>query len=145
MIGNHAVPVIVDAYLKGYRGFDVEAAFDAIEKSLTGTFPKQRKNDWAVYNKYGYLPLDIVKGESVSRVLEYAMDDDCAARMAKAMGKKEAEAFFAKRAQNYRNVFDPETKFMRGKDSKGNWRTPFDPFMLGHGAGTPNDFTEGNS
>ncbi len=145
MIGNHAVPVIVDAYLKGYRGFDVEAAFDAIEKSLTGTFPKQRKNDWAVYNKYGYLPLDIVKGESVSRVLEYAMDDDCAARMAKALGKKEAEAFFAKRAQNYRNVFDPETKFMRGKDSKGNWRTPFDPFMLGHGAGTPNDFTEGNS
>ena len=95
--------------------------------------------------KYGYLPFDIIKGESISRTLEYVYDDYCAMRFAEALGRKEDAAYFAKRADFYNNVLDPETKFMRGKDSKGNWRTPFDPYELGHGADTANDYTEGNA
>ncbi|HWH71417.1 MAG TPA: GH92 family glycosyl hydrolase, partial [Candidatus Sulfotelmatobacter sp.] len=82
MIANHSIPVVVDAYLKGFRGFDAEAAFQGIKQSLTVNHPK---SDWDVYTKYGYLPFDIIKGESVSRVLEYAYDDYCAAQFAKAL------------------------------------------------------------
>jgi len=142
MIANHSVPVIADAYLKGFRGFDAEAAFQGIKTSLTVNHPK---SDWDIYEKYGYLPFDIIKGESVSRVLEYAYDDYCAAQLAKALGKEEDAAFFARRAENYRNVFDPETKFMRGRDSKGGWRTPFDPVKLNHGEHSGYDYTEGNA
>ena len=142
MIGNHSVPVMVDAYLKGFRGFDAEAAFQAIKTSLT---VNHEKSDWDVYTKYGYLPFDIIKGESVSRVLEYTYDDYCMAQFAKALGKTEDAAFFAKRSENYKNVFDPETKFMRGRDTQGRWRMPFDPIRLGHGEDTPSDYTEGNA
>ncbi len=142
MIANHSVPVMVDAYLKGFRGFDAEAAFRAIKTSLT---VKHQNSDWDLYTKYGYLPFDIIKGESVSRALEYVYDDYCASQFAKALGKTEDAAYFATRADYYKNVFDPETKFMRGRDSKGNWRTPFDPMRLGHGADTPSDYTEGNA
>ena len=145
MIGNHSVPVIVDAYLKGFKGFDPEAALAAIKASLTGKFPGKPKIDWDSYDKYGYVPFDICKGESVSRTLEYSYDDWCAAELAKRLAKTEDEAFFRKRSENYRNLFDKETGFMRGRDTKGGWRTPFDPFLLGHGGDTPNDFTEGNS
>ena len=142
MIANHSVPVMVDAYLKGFRGFDAAAAFQGIKTSLT---VNHEKSDWDVYAKYGYLPFDIIKGESVSRLLEYNYDDYCTAQFAKALGKAADAEFFAKRAENYKNVFDPETKFMRGRDSKGNWRTPFDPMRLGHGGDTPSDYTEGNA
>ncbi len=142
MIGNHSVPVMADAYLKGFRGFDADAAFEAIKTSLT---TNHHKSDWDVYMKYGYLPFDIIKGESVSRTLEYVYDDYCAMRFAEALGRKEDAAYFAKRADFYKNLLDPETKFMRGRDSKGNWRTPFDPYELGHGADTANDYTEGNA
>ena len=142
MIANHSVPVIADAYLKGFRGFDAEAAFAGIKTSLT---VKHQKSDWDVYTKYGYLPFDIIKGENVSRVLEYVYDDYCAAQLAKALGKTEDANFFAKRAENYKNVFDPDTKFMRGRDSKGNWRSPFDPVKLNHGGDSGYDYTEGNA
>jgi len=142
MIGNHSVPVMVDAYLKGFRGFDAEEAFNAIKVSLTNNHPK---SDWDVYTKYGYLPFDIIQRESVSRTLEYVYDDYCAMQLAKALGKEEDAQYFARRADYYKNLFDPETKFMRGKDSKGQWRTPFDPYELGHGAAKGNDFTEGNA
>jgi predicted alpha-1,2-mannosidase len=142
MIANHSVPVMADAYLKGFRGFDAEAAFQGIKTSLTVNHPK---SDWDVYNKYGYLPFDIIKGESVSRTLEYVYDDYCAAQFAKALGKTEDAAYFATRADYYKNVFDPETKFMRGRDSKGNWRTPFDPMKLNHGENSGYDYTEGNA
>ncbi|MBQ9430741.1 MAG: GH92 family glycosyl hydrolase [Kiritimatiellae bacterium] len=145
MIGNHSVPVIVDAYFKGFKGFDPEAAYAAIRESLTKNHPGHPKDRWDLYDQYGYYPFDHIRGESVSRTLECAYDDWCMAQFAAALGKTEDAAFFGKRAQNYRNVFDPSVGFMRGKDSKGNWREPFDPFKLGHGAGTPNDFTEGNS
>ena len=142
MIANHSIPVVVDAYLKGFRNFDAEAAFQGIKTSLTVNHPK---SDWDVYTKYGYLPFDIIKGESVSRVLEYAYDDYCAAQFAKALGKTDDAAYFAKRADYYKNIFCPETKFMRGRDTEGNWRTPFDPLKLNHGADSGYDYTEGNA
>lgn len=142
MIGNHAVPVIVEAYLKGFRGFDVEEAFEAIKTSLTVS---HRKSDWEVYMEYGYYPFDKIEIESVSRTLESSYDDYCAAMMAKALGKQEDYEYFIKRSRFYENLFDPETKLMRGKDSKGKWRTPFDQFALSHAATSGGDYTEGNA
>ena len=161
MIGHHAVPVIVDAFLKGVEGVDWERAFAAVKNSLTvshkpvneGTWGLM-KEDWDLYDKYGYYPFDLmrgaygsqkVRGESVARVLECAYDDACAARFAEKLGHKEDAAFFAKRASNWKNVFDPSVGFMRGKDSKGNWREPFSPYDLGSGPWRANDFCEGNS
>ena len=142
MIANHSVPVMVDAYLKGFRGFDAEEAYQAIKTSLT---VNHNKCPWDVYDKYGYLPFDAAGAESVSRTLECAYDDYCMSKFATALGKTEDAEFFAKRSQYYKNLFCPETKFMRGRDKEGNWRTPFDPFMLNHGGNSGYDFTEGNS
>lgn len=145
MIGNHSVPVMVDAYFKGFKGFDPEEVYAAIDESLRRNHPGHPKDNWDLYDQYGYLPFDKIKGESISRTLECAYDDWCAAQLANALGKTEDAAFYTKRAMCYKNVFDKQNGFMRGRDTHGNWREPFDPFQLGHGAGTPNDFTEGNS
>ena len=145
MIGSHAVPVIVDAYLKGFGGFDPEAAYQAIRGTLRETHADRKKENWDLLDKYGYYPNDIIKSESVARLLECAYDDWCAGVMAARLGHKEDAEFFMKRAGNWRNVLDPETGFMRGRDSKGAWSTPFSPFALGHDASRRNDFTEGNS
>jgi predicted alpha-1,2-mannosidase len=142
MIANHAIPVVVDAYLKGFRGVDPEEIFKAVKTSLT---VNHLNSDWDTYTKYGYYPFDIVEMESVSKTLESVYDDYCAAQMAKAMGKTEDYEYFSKRADFYRNLFDPETKLMRGKDSKGNWRTPFNSFSLSHAFSSGGDYTEGNS
>ena len=142
MVANHSIPVIVDAYLKGFRGFDAEEAFCAIKTSLT---KEHFKSDWGLYTKYGYLPFDCVPGESVSRTLEYAYDDACAARFAKALGKSEESACFTARSFSYTNLFCSETRFMRGRDTKGNWRTPFDPLRANHNATSGGDYTEGNA
>jgi len=142
MIGNHCVPVIVDAYLKGHRNFDVDKAYEAVKRSLT---EDHIKSDWSVLDKYGYLPFDIIDEESVSRTLEYAYDDWCAAQFAKALGKDEDYEFFIKRSEYYRNVFDPSTGFMRPKDSKGNWGTPFNPYSLAQAGNMGGQYTEGNA
>jgi predicted alpha-1,2-mannosidase len=142
MIGNHAVPVIVDAYLKGFRGFDAEKAYQAVKTSLT---QNHRNSTWEVYNKFGYYPFDLVKDESVSRTLESVYDDYCAAQFAKALNKQEDFEFFTKRSGFYKNLFDPQTRLMRGKDSKGNWRTPFDSFALSQASASGGDYTEGNA
>jgi predicted alpha-1,2-mannosidase len=142
MIGNHAVPVIVEAYLKGFRGFDAEEAFAAIKTSLTVS---HRKSDWETYLQYGYYPFDKIAVESVSRTLESSYDDYCAALMAKALGKQDDYEYFLQRSEFYINLFDRETKLMRGKDSAGHWRTPFDPFVLSHAATSGGDYTEGNA
>ena len=142
MIANHAVPVVVDAYLKGVKGFSPEDAYNAIKASLTVS---HKKSDWETYDKYGYYPFDITTVESVSRTLESAYDDYCAAQMAKAMGKDKDYEFFMKRASAYKSLFDPGTKLMRGKDSKGKWRFPFNPFLLSHAASCGGDYTEGNA
>lgn len=142
MIGNHAIPVIVDAYLKGFDGFDKREAYKAIKESSTAS---HRNSDWEVYNKYGYYPFDIMTAESVSKTLESAYDDYCVAQMAKSLDEMGDFEYFMKRSRYYKNLFDPETKFMRGKDSKGNWRTPFHPMRLFHAGEVGGDFTEGNS
>jgi len=142
MIGNHSIPVIVDAYLKGFRDFDSEEAYQAVKESSMRT---HLNSDWETYNKYGYYPFDIVKAESVSRTLESAYDDYCVAQMAKAMGKEDDYKYFINRASFYKNLFDHGTKMMRGKDSKGNWRTPFNSFLLSHAGTSGGDYTEGNA
>lgn len=144
MIGIHSVPVIADAYLKGIVTNGAEEAFAAIDRSLRSNSPDNFKCNSDVFDKYGYYPCDIKPDESVSRTLEFAYDNACAARFAEALGKREAAAFYRKRAQNYRNVFDPSTGFMRGRDSKGAWREPFDPMLIII-PGKPADFIEGNA
>jgi predicted alpha-1,2-mannosidase len=96
-------------------------------------------------DKHGYYPFDEIKGESVSRTLECAYDDWCAGIMARQLGFAEDAAFFLKRSENWRNVFDASIGLVRGKDSNGKWREPYDPYTLGHGADKANDFTEGNA
>ena len=145
MIGTHSVPAMVDAWAKGFTGFDAEAAYQAIRASLREKHGDRFKEGWELLDKYGYLPFDAFRGESVSRTLECAYDDWCAAKMARGLGHEEDAAFFAKRAQNYRNLFDREKLLMRGRNSKGEWRTPFKEFELGHGADMDNDYTEGNA
>lgn len=142
MIGNHAIPVIVDAYLKGFRGFDSERAYEAIKTTLTTPL---WKTDWHLYDKYGYFPFDFIPKESVSRTLECCYDDWCAARMAEALGYDEDCEFFMKRSGYWKNLFDPSTGLVRGKDSNGNWRTPFKPFYISHEAAAGGDYTEGNA
>jgi len=144
MIGTHSVPVIVDAYLKGFP-FDSEKAYAQIKETLTQKHEGRLKENWDLYDKYGYYPFDLIKGESVSRTMECAYDDWCAGVMAEKLGHKEDAAFFFKRADYWKNVFDPSLGMVRGKNTKGKWREPFDPFALGHGADLANDFTEGNA
>ena len=141
MIGNHSIPVIVDAYLKGFSGFDAETLYQAIKRSVT---EDHIKYDWAAYDRCGYFPYDVTKVESVSRTLECCYDDWCAGVLASRLGHEEDAEFFAKRAGYWKNLLDPELKLMRGRDSEGNWRTPFDPLLCGHFS-TGGDFTEGNS
>jgi len=142
MIGNHSIPVIVDAYLKGFDGFYKEEAYQAIKESAE---TKHEKADPEIYMKYGYYPFDLVRVESVSRTLESNYDDYCIAQMAKALEKEDDYNYFMKRANFYKNLFDPQTKLMRGKDSDGKWRTPFDSFLLSHSATSGGDYTEGNA
>lgn len=144
MIGNHSIPMIVDAYLKGFEGFDAERAYSEIKRSITqSTHPK---SDWEVYDQYGYYPYDLIPTESVSRTLECGFDDYAAALMAEKLGKTEDHAFFAKRAGYYKNLFDPETRSARPKDSGGQWLTPFNPYELAHAdSQIGGHYTEGNA
>ena len=136
MIGYHSIPVITDAFYKGFNGFDPRHALDAMVQSGMGSSSGLR---W--YREKGYVPADSVV-ESVSKTVEYSYDDWCIARMAKSLGQDSvAEAFFH-RAQYYKNVFDPSTGLMRGKLFNGKWRSPFDPLSVDHRA---NDYTEGNA
>ena len=143
MIGNHAVPTVVEAYMKGFRGFDAEHAYQAVKGSLTTNH--MRSSQFDILDKFGYYPYDIVERESVSRTVEMCYDDYCAAIFAEALGHTEDAEFFRKRSENWLNLFDPETKLVRGKDSKGKWRTPFDRFQLSHAATHGGDYTEGNA
>ena len=142
MIANHAVPTVVDACLKGLPGVDARKAYAAVKASLTTEHPK---SDWGIYDKYGYLPFDLITVESVSRTLEYCYDDWCAAQLAKALGEEEDYAFFLARSKNYRNLFDESTGFFRGKDSRGRWREPFEPYRYSHASHQGGDYTEGNA
>jgi len=142
MIGNHAVPVVVDACLRGFPGVDRERAYRAVKRSLT---EPHYRGEWNVYDKYGYFPFDLIEAESVSRTLECGYDDYCAAMLAEELGYTEDRDFFMRRAGYYKNLFDPATKLARGKDSDGRWRTPFDEFHLSHAGTSGGDYTEGNA
>ncbi len=136
MIGYHAVPVIADAYLKGIKGFDPNAALDAMVKSASyGPYGGLDQ-----YMKLGYVPID-KEPEAASKTVEYAYDDWTIARMAGAMGKADVAASFGKRAGNWRNSFDVKTGFLRARKSDGTYRTPFDPTAINYGS----DYTEGNA
>jgi predicted alpha-1,2-mannosidase len=139
MIGYHAVPVIVDGWLKGVRGFDADRAFAAVKT----TAMNRDYDGLAAYDRLGWVPCDL-ENESVSKTLEYAYDDYCVAQMARALGKQDDYAYFTRRAANYKNVFDPTVGLMRGRDSHGKWRTPFNPHAYDDNSRS-NDFTEGTS
>lgn len=140
MIGYHATCVLADMMMKGVKGFDYERAYEAMKT----TAMNPHYDCLPEYRQLGYVPFD-KEAESVSKTLEYAYDDYCIAQAAKLLGKQEDYEYFMKRSKNYKNLIDPETKYMRGKDSKGNWRTPFSPIAYQgpgsiHGWG---DITEG--
>jgi predicted alpha-1,2-mannosidase len=120
MIGYHAVPIIADAYLKGIRNYDVDKAFEAMLHSAN-----QDKLGLESYKKYGFIPVEL-ESESVSKTLEYAYDDWTIAQMAKAMGNKEKYAEFTRRAQNYKNMYNPATGFLQGR-YRNTWFAPFKP------------------
>jgi len=143
MIGNNSASVLVDAYMKGVKVDDVKTLYEGLihgienvhtEVSSTGRLGYQ------YYNKLGYVPYDVKINENTARTLEYAYDDWCIYQLAKALNrpKKEIE-LFAKRAMNYRNVFDKESKLMRGRNENGQFQSPFSPLKWGDA------FTEGNS
>ena len=135
MIGYHAVPVIVDAYLKGFTGFDAERAYEAVKASA---MRDERGLD--KLKKLGFIPAES-ENESVAKAMEYAIDDWCIAQMAKSLGKDDDFQYFSKRAKYYQNYFDSDLEFMRGKVADGSWRTPFDPVKSKH---RQDDYCEGN-
>lgn len=151
MIGYHAVPVVVDAYMKGHRNFDVEEAYRAClrvaEYDTTGIKTNRavlaclmpQAKYWK--NKIGYVPCD-KDNEAVAKALEYAYNDWCIAQMAKAMGDSANYRKYSEFGRGYQHYFDPETRFMRGKDSNGKWRTPFNPRSSTH---RNDDYCEGTA
>ncbi len=122
MIGYHSVPVIYDAYKKGFHGFDANAVFEAMKK--TATSGRNRQDE---YQKFGFVPWVPGRSKATSQTLEFAYDDWCIAQMAAALGKTNDADFFMKRSQNYRNVWDPKTRFFRSKNDDGSYQDGFDP------------------
>ncbi len=119
MIGNHSLPLILDAYTKGIRDYDVELAYEGMKKQM---------EDIPYYNNLGFIPADIERtGGSVAIVMEYAYNDWCLAEMAKILGKDEDYLLYQQRAQFYKNMFDASTRFMRPKNRDYSWVKPFDP------------------
>ncbi len=142
MIGNHSIPVIVDAYNKGFDGFDQLESMNAMIQTST---QNHLNSDWDVYRKYGYYPIDYLDNEAVSRTLESSFDDYCISIMAKKMKLDSIAAVYEKRSKYYENLFDPSTGLMRGKDSKGNFRVPFKPLEATSPMNNPGDYTEANA
>ncbi|KAB2823010.1 MAG: glycoside hydrolase family 92 protein, partial [Paludibacter sp.] len=146
MIGDHPVSIILDAYRKGIRSFDVERAYEAVRKNALETPPADHPSRGRVglkeYMQFGYLPFDKMK-ESVSKTLEYAYNDWCVAQLANDLGKAADYKMFMERAGNYTNLIDTTTGFARPKDSHGEWLSPFDPRLVGKG--NNRHYTEGNA
>ena len=151
MIGYHAVPVIVDAYMKGYHNFNVNEAYKAClrvaEYDTTGikcpplVLPHLMPQAKYWKNKIGYVPCD-KDNEAVAKALEYAYNDWCISAFAESLGDAANHEKYAKFAEGYKTYFDPSTRFMRGLDSKGNWRTPFNPRSSTH---RNDDYCEGTA
>ncbi|MXV51860.1 glycoside hydrolase family 92 protein [Pedobacter sp. HMF7647] len=137
MVGYSAVPVVVDAYLKGFKGFDSKLAYEAVKT----TAMRDNFGGLNLYKKYGFIPADSTV-ESVAMGLEYAIDDYGISQMAKKIGNNTDYNYFFKRGHNYQNYFDKQSGFMRGRLSETEWRTPFSPFVSRH---RQDDYTEGNA
>lgn len=142
MIGNNSAAVVADAYIKGQRGYDIETLWQAVKHGADNEGPMSAvgRKGVAFYNKLGYVPYDVGINENAARTLEYAYDDFAIYRLGKALGKPESEiAIYAQRSMNYKQLFDPSTGLMRGKNQDGQFQSPFNPFKWGDA------FTEGNS
>ena len=143
MIGNNSASVLADAYLKGVKVEDTETMFEGILHGTKNVHPKVSSSGrlgHEYYNTLGYVPYDVKINENTARTLEYAYNDWCIYRLAKELKRPQEEIdLFAKRAMNYRNVFDKETRLMRGRNKDGKFMAPFSPLKWGDA------FTEGNS
>jgi predicted alpha-1,2-mannosidase len=152
MVGNNSASVVAEAYLKGLRGYDINTLWEALKHGANNEGPMSAVGRFGVknYNELGYVPADFTINakhdtvltwpENAARTLEYAYDDFAIYQLGKALGKpKEEIDIYAKRSQNYRNLFDKQTGLMRGRYSNGQFETPFNPFKWGDA------FTEGNS
>lgn len=142
MIGNNSASVVADAYIKGLRGYDVETLWQAVKHGADheGPISAVGRKGVEYYNTLGYVPYDVKINENAARTLEYAYDDFSIYQLGKALGKPESEIeIYKKRAYNYKNLFDPESGLMRGKNKDGKFQSPFNPFKWGDA------FTEGNS
>lgn len=143
MVGNNSASIVADAYLKGLRGYDIATLWEAVVSGTDKVHPKVKSTGrlgHEFYNNLGYVPYDKGINESAARTLEYAYDDWCIYQLGKALGKPESEiGIFAQRALNYRNLFDPEHRLMRGRNADGTFQSPFNPLKWGDA------FTEGNS
>jgi predicted alpha-1,2-mannosidase len=142
MIGNHALPVLADAYAKGFRGF---SGSEALRQMVQSTTENHLNSNWPLLNRYGYYPTDSLPNEAVSRTLEHGVDDYCVAQLAGQLGQPAVAAAYTRRAGYYRNLFDPATRLLRGKDSRGRWRTPFRPLEATSPMNNPGDYTEANA
>ena len=143
MVGNNSASVVADAFMKNVTKADAEKMYEGLLKGANSVHPRVSttgRRGYEYYNKLGYVPYDVKINENAARTLEYAYDDWCIYRMGEKLGRPAEELeVYKKRSQNYRNLFDPETKLMRGKNADGTFQTPFNPFKWGDA------FTEGNS
>ena len=142
MVGNNSASVVADAYIKGLRGYDINTLYQALIYGANNEGPLTAVGRKGVdyYNRLGYVPYDVKINENAARTLEYAYDDFAIYQLAKALKRPQSEIdLYAKKSMNYKNLFDPETKLMRGKNEDGSFQQPFNPFKWGDA------FTEGNS
>ena len=142
MIGSNSASLIADSYTKGISGYDIETLYQAVVKNTKGPGPVSSVGRMGAdyYNKLGYVPYNVGINENAARTLEYAYADFCIWQIAKKLGKPQDEIdLYAKRAMNYKNVFDDGRKLMRGRNLDGSFQSPFSPYKWGDA------FTEGNS
>ena len=142
MVGNNSASVVADAYIKGLRGYDIEKLWEAVKHGANNEGPMEAVGRHGVkyYNQLGYVPFDVKVNENAAKTLEYAYDDFAIYQLGRALNKPASEIdIYKKRAMNYKNLFDPSSGLMRGKNQDGTFQSPFSPFKWG-GA-----FTEGNS
>ena len=142
MIGNNSASIVAESWLKGIRGYDIETLYEALihDANNEGPISAVGRKGVKYYNELGYVPYDVNIRENEARTLEYAYDDFAIYQLGKALHKPESEiAIYRQRSMNYKNLFDPSTGLMRGKNQDGSWETPFNPYKWGDA------FTEGNS
>ena len=143
MVGNNSASIVADAYMKGIKGYNIDTLYKALLHASNNVHPKVASTGrlgYEYYNKLGYVPYNVGINESAARTLEYAFDDWSIYKVAQKLKRPKAELdLYAQRAMNYKNLFDPSSNLMRGKNEDGNFQAPFNPLKWGDA------FTEGNS